>query len=168
DLARIVKSRQVWAALFSRLCALDEQELANTDPNSPDEGVIGEVMTGPTPIRTDSDTASIAKLLKELQGVSLNDIAMFRMPGEAASLSGSTFFSVHADELLKLLQAAFDPYGEQIYGKQIAASDLNITEIAHDETADTKKQTMAEVIEEQKGKIETTAPTESGTDTTNA
>lgn len=156
DLSRIVSSRQVYAALLQRLIAKDEQELINTDPSSPEEGLIGEVMSSATPIRSDTDAEEMVKILVSLKQVPLSSMTMYRMPGEVATLSGATMYSVHKNDLLKLLRQSFDPYGEDIYGKQIEETDLNITEIANDETSNTKKQTVSEVIEKQKGKITTT------------
>lgn len=159
DLTRIINCRQVYAALLQRLIGMESQELLNTDPDSPEEGVIGEVINGATPIRSDTDAETITEILLSLKKVPLSSMTMYRMPGEAATLSGATMFSVHKQDLLKLLQEAFDPYGQQIYGKQISDTDLNITEIANTETSNTKKQTIADVIEQQKGKITTTTTT---------
>lgn len=163
DLSRIVRCRQVYAALLQRLMLLDDQQLLNTDPASVEEGVLGEVMNGSTPIRTDASEEEMVEILLSLKHVPLSSMTMYRMPGEAATLSGSTYYSVHKDELLKLLQQSFDPYGEEIYGQKIDAANLTLTEIANDETGDTKKQTMADVIEKQEGKI--TPPEETPEDT---
>lgn len=168
DLERIISCRQVYAALLQRLISLDSAELLNTDPSSPEEGVIGEVMNGASPIRTDTDGEGITEILLSLKDIPLSSMTMYRMPGEAATLSGATMFSVHKDDLLTLLRESFDPYGEEIYGKPIEEGDLNITEIANDETSNTRKQTVAEVIEEQKGTVTTTTTSSSATDATAA
>lgn len=159
DLTRIINCRQVYAALLQRLMLLDEQELFNTDPASAEEGVLGGVMNGADPIRTDASDEEITEIVLSLKNVPLSSMTMYRMPGEAATLSGSTLYSVHKEELLKLLRESFDPYGEQIYGKQIQESELDVTEIANYESGNTRKQTMAEVIEKQEGRVTTTTTT---------
>lgn len=163
DLSRIISSRQVYAALLQRLIRMDKAELINTDPSSPEEGVIGELMSSSAPIRTDTDAEGITDILVSLKEVPLSSMTMYRMPGEVATLSGANMYSVHKKDLLKLLRQSFDPYGQDIYGKQIEETDLNITEIANDETSNTKKQTVSDVIEAQKGKITTTTTTTKAT-----
>lgn len=163
DLSRIISSRQVYAALLQRLIAKDEKELINTDPSSPEEGLIGEVMSSATPIRSDINAEEMVKILVSLKQVPLSSMTMYRMPGEVATLSGATMYSVHKKDLLKLLQQSFDPYGQEI-GEPIKETDLNITEIANDETSNTKKQTISDVIEKQKGKITTTTTTTKATE----
>ena len=160
DLSRIISCRQVYAALLQRLMAMDKDTLINLDPDSPEEGVIGEVMNGESPMRTDTDAETITDILLELKDVPLSSMTMYRMPGEAATLSGATMFSVYKQDLLKLLRQSFDPYGKEIYGKQIEETDLGVTEIITGGSgASTKKQTTAEVIEKQKGKVTTKATT---------
>ena len=151
---------RVPAALLQRLMAMDKDTLINLDPDSPEEGVIGEVMNGESPMRTDTDAETITDILLDLKDVPLSSMTMYRMPGEAATLSGATMFSVYKQDLLKLLRQSFDPYGKEIYGKQIEETDLGVTEIITGGSgASTKKQTMAEVIEKQKGKVTTKATT---------
>lgn len=160
DLTRIINCRQVYAALLQRILALDSEEMFNTDPYAAEEGVVGEVMRGSNPIRTDATQKEMTEILMSLKNVSPSAVTMYRLPGEVASLSGSRYYSVHKAELLKLLRQSFDPYGEEIYGKSIQSSELNITEIANDETGDTKKQLMKDVVEKQEGfVIKTTDPT---------
>lgn len=166
DLSRIVSCRQVYAALLQRLMAMDKATLLNLDPDSPEEGVVGEVMNGASPLRSDVDAETITDILLDLKDVPLSAMTFYRMPGEAATLSGATMFSVHKQELLKLLRQSFDPYGKEIYGKQIEETDLGLTEITSGGSSNTKKQTVAEVIEKQKGKL-TTTTTKAAADSSN-
>ncbi len=159
DLSRIISCRQVYAALLQRLFKLEEQELFNTNPASPEEGVMGGVMQSANPVRTLATNKEITDIWNSLKKIPFKSMVMYRMPGEVATQNGETLFSVHKEELLTLLRKEFDPFGREIYGKEIQASDLNITEIATTESGDTRKQTMADVVEEQKGIVTTTTTT---------
>lgn len=146
DVARIVRQRQVFLALFQRLCAQTEDELSTES--------LGPVMRGSTPIRVRGDlaTADMIKLVLELAKITPENMTAQLIPGEVASASADSYYSVHRTELVQQLNQYFNPYGETIH-----EADVLITELATGGTADVHFQNLSELVVEQSGSATTTA-----------
>ncbi|MBP5303948.1 MAG: LCP family protein, partial [Clostridia bacterium] len=142
----LVHQRQVYVALFERLFTCDEQVL--------DDDVIYPLMKSSTPIRTkrdqeiSDDINDMIKLLKELNKVERNNIHMYMLPGEGATYNGKRFYSVHKDELCKLLNEHFNPYDTTI-----SEEFLRMTELANTTEAELYEDSFDKLLVEQKGKI---------------
>lgn len=159
DIARLVRQRKVYVALFQRLLATPQQKLI--------DDVIGPLQNGSTPIRTSSREDGLrsmliapsdekmesmtfikafCEMLTDMASINTSDMTLYMMPGEAATLNSVGYFSVHKAELLTLLTDAFNPYG-----RAISESDLQVTEIASEKQSNLYKQTFAELAVTQSG-----------------
>ncbi len=170
DIDRILRQRKVFTALFQRLTASSVEKL--------DDEIFSPLMGGSTPIRMNTDTSALARLLidpskreledmtpgaalaalfRDLADVSLSNVSFYVMPGESGKAGSDTVYSIHKADLAALLQESFNPYGEAI-----AADSLQVTELKNSKKTDTRKQSMEELKVAQSGTATTTttaAPT---------
>lgn len=158
DLERLTRQRKVWTALLQRLSATDENELL--------KNVIQPIMAGANPFRTNTNAASVAKmvagiysgktedmtyataltkLLKNFGTVDLNNATFYILPGNVAKQGSASYFGINKAETIKLLQEKFNPYG-----LEMKEEHLQVNEIATaDGETDTKEQTMKQIAVEQ-------------------
>ncbi len=144
ELETMKKRRQVMFALFERLRdkSADAITLFEASDNTTlTDEIISPLQSGSTPIRTELDPDEIIELLGSLASIPTEDITVYTLPGEATVQNKVTYFTVHMDEMLTLLNDRFNPYGEKI-----TASDIVAKQIDDDEQADMQKQTMAQVL----------------------
>lgn len=153
DVARILRQRQVFLALFQRLCAQSEEELTSES--------LGPVMRGSTPIRVNGDlaTADIIQLVLDLAKIKPENMTVQMIPGEVAAHNSDSYYTIHRTELVAQLNQYFNPYGETIN-----ESDVLITELATGGETNVHLQTLSELVIEQSGSATTT--TEATTNTT--
>lgn len=147
ELKNLTHQRQVYVALFERLMATDEKALY--------DDVLYPLMKGSTPIRTkrdhdiSDDIQLMTNLLLDLNKLDRSAISVCILPGEVATKEGSTFYSVHKEELATLLNQSFNPYGQPL-----AVQDLKMEEISNTEKSDTKTATFDKLLVKQSGVIE--------------
>lgn len=170
DVERMIRQRKVFTALFQRLTASSMEKL--------DDEIFSPLMGGSTPIRMNTDTSALSRLLidpsnreledmtpgtalatlfRDLAEVPLSNVSFYVMPGESGKAGSDTVYSIHKADLAALLQESFNPYGEAI-----SADSLQVTELNNSKETDTRKQTMEELQVAQSGTAATTttaAPT---------
>ena len=159
DIDRLLRQRRVMLALFQRLSAREVKDLK--------DNIIGPLMNGSTPIRSNSGTAAMRSMLikpsnKEMDEMTLSlalstmlhdmgqaqlaDITACVIPGEAASANSVAYYSVHRAELATLLNSSFNPYGIAV-----TEANLQVTELAAGGASDTHTQAMSEIAVPQSG-----------------
>ena len=159
DIDRLLRQRRVMLALFQRLSAREVKDLK--------DNIIGPLMNGSTPIRSNSGTAAmrsmlikpsnkemdemtlslaLSTMLHDMGQVQLTDITACVIPGEAASANSVAYYSVHRAELATLLNSYFNPYGIAV-----TEANLQVTELAAGGASDTHTQAMSEIAVPQSG-----------------
>lgn len=159
DIDRLLRQRRVMLALFQRLSAREVKDLK--------DNIIGPLMNGSTPIRSNSGTAAmrsmlikpsnkemdemtlslaLSTMLHDMGQVQLTDITACVIPGEAASANSVAYYSVHRAELATLLNSSFNPYGIAV-----TEANLQVTELAAGGASDTHTQAMSEIAVPQSG-----------------
>lgn len=154
DRDRMMRQRQVLAALVSRLSRYKVAEMYNTDPAKMD--VFSNVMLGRNPIRMDTTSFGKARLMgsahdgsadnvkfiralaeftHELCKIPLTDMTCSILPGTAIKDGANTVYAVNKSQTVALLNEQMNPRGltldeetigvEQI-GKNPAKADLAI------------------------------------------
>ncbi|MBR2406712.1 MAG: LCP family protein [Clostridia bacterium] len=138
DIARIVRQRKVFLALFQRLCAQSKDQL-NNDTLAP-------LMKGSTPIRTNLSTADTVKLVLDMAKITPDKMTAQVIPGEAASSNANSYYSVHRAELAAVLNADFHPYDNAV-----TEGDLQVTELASGKEANPHRQVLSDIAVDQTG-----------------
>ncbi len=159
DIDRLLRQRRVMLALFQRLSAREVKDLK--------DNIIGPLMNGSTPIRSNSGTAAmrsmlikpsnkemdemtlslaLSTMLHDMGQVQLADITACVIPGEAASANSVAYYSVHRAELATLLNSSFNPYGIAV-----TEANLQVTELTAGGASDTHSQAMSEIAVPQSG-----------------
>jgi len=88
--------------------------------------------------------------------VPFEEMAAYVLPGETASDDGETYYSVHRDEVLTLLNGEFNPHGDPI-----TEGDLNLTELANGKESDLTPTLLSQWVVEQETAVQPTEePTE--------
>ena len=144
----LVRQRQVFVALFARLFATDKQTL--------DDEILYPLMKGSTPIRTHRDlnhpSADVINqmidLVQDLAKIDGNNIHVYVLPGQVASLEGNSYYSVHKSSLVTLLNGAFNPHDAPI-----AEENLRMREIANTQEDKLYEDTFANLLVDQTGAI---------------
>lgn len=141
ELTRIERQRRVFFALFQRLCLQSEEQL-NEDSLLP-------VMKGSTPFRTRTDNDEMLEIIKAWKKIPAENVTAMIIPGQVAKSEGASYYSVHRQQLIDVLNTYFNPYGEEI-----TEAFVQVTEIVTGGTADTKLQTMDKIAVTQSGMTE--------------
>ena len=145
ELDNLLHQRQVYAALFERLFLCNHEQL---------DDVMWYVMNWEHPVRTRRDNIKsddidlMIALVEELATLPRENIAVYLMPGQAATADGAACYSVHKDELAELLNEAFNPGGQPI-----AEEHLKMEELLNTYYCDLHHQTMAELLVTQQGQL---------------
>ncbi len=138
ELKRIERQRRVFLAIFQRLCLQTEEQLT--------EDSLLPVMKGSTPFRTRTNNDEMLEIIEAWKKISAENITAMIIPGQAAKLEGVSYYSVHRQQLIEVLNTYFNPYGEEI-----TEAFVQVTEIAAGGTSDTKLQTMDQIAVTQSG-----------------
>ena len=157
DIARLVRQRKVFGALFLRLIAQSEDKL-NGDTLVP-------LMKGSTPIRMFSDvpSADLVSLVRSMAKITAEDITVQLLPG-GISPSGSSeqYYGVDRAALIEVLNKDFHPYDNPV-----KEADLSVTEVETTGATDVKRQLLSEIVAEQSMMLQPEDETaETGTTTT--
>lgn len=150
DLARIVRSRKVFAALIEKVRALDSSKLRSILEGTDAYKMFG-LQTGKNAISTGNGSAAedinqIVSIFAELKQVSTENMVFYLLPGESAKVGKLSCYSMHRTDLAELLQSAFNPHGEPV-----TESDLGLTELGSGKESDTKRATFAECLPADEG-----------------
>lgn len=145
DIDRFSRFQQVFTAVFQRLFRMKDEQLT--------ADVFQPLMMGSTPMRVAvGDTyADIVKLVRAASVVPFEDMTAYVIPGESATSEGIAYYSVHRQELLALLNAQFNPYGDAL-----TEADLGLTELASGAAADLRETSLSQWVQEQSGATVTT------------
>lgn len=145
DLDRIVRQRQVFLALFQRLCGQTKQEL--------EEESLAPVMRGSTPIRTNMSTADLVALVQKMATVKAENMTAQLLPGESSTFNSDAYYSVHRADLITQLNTYFNPYGETI-----TEADIQVVELAKGSGSDVHFQVLSEIAVDQSNTTTATKP----------
>ena len=118
DLGRISVQRYFFAALARRVSEASVIELAST------------VKAVYPYINTDYSLSDLITLALEYRGVSLENITMLTVPGEALMRDGQSVYSAHKEALAQMLNEYMRPYGDPV-----SADELKIIELADTDTS---------------------------------
>lgn len=145
DLARIVRSRKVFAALVEKVRALDSSKLRSILEGTDSYKMFG-LQTGKNANRTGNGSAAedinqIVSIFAELKQISPENMVFYLLPGESAKVGKLSCYSMHRTDLAELLQSVFNPHGEPV-----TESDLDLTELGSGKASDTKRATFAECL----------------------
>ena len=132
ELERVDRQRQVFLAIFQRLCMQTENQLK--------EDSLIPIMKGSTPFRTRTSQDDMLEIMAAFRKITPDKITAMVIPGEAAKSDGVNYYSVHRAELMEVLNTYFNPYGEPITEK-----DIQSPELASGSKSDTKLQTMDQI-----------------------
>ncbi len=138
DITRMMRQREVFGALLTRIFRLEEDVVA--------EDVVEEVMDSPSAIRTECTTNEICDILKSLGKAGVTGMTVQLLPGEAAD--GNTVYSVHKEELLQTLNTEFNPYSAGL-----SNADLLIPELVNTTASDVRKDALSNTVIDQTGKL---------------
>ena len=141
DLQRIARQRQVFLALFQRLCAQSTEDL-KTDSLLP-------LMKGSTPFRTDTSQDEMLAIVEEFKSISPERITAVTIPGGVAQSEGVSYYSVDREKLIEVLNAYFNPYGATI-----TEAFVQISELAGAGTVNSLPQTMNTIAVSQADTVE--------------
>ncbi len=138
DMARFVRFQQVCTAVLQRLFDMEDSKMA--------ADVFQPLMVGSTPIRVSfsEDYKSIVELVRALSAVPFEEMAAYILPGEAVNESGETYYSVHRDEVMTLLNREFNPHGDPI-----GEGDVNLTELANGTECNLEASLLSQWVTEQ-------------------
>ncbi len=141
EVVRMIRQREVFGAILTRMLRLDEDVLA--------EDVVEEVMDSSSAIRTECTSEEICAIIKSLKKTGVEGMTVQFMPGEVTSdADGYTVYSAHKEELLTTLNEMFNPYSSGI-----SAADLLIPELTNTTASDVRKDTLNNAVVEQTGKL---------------
>lgn len=138
DVARILRQRQLTAALLGRLCDRESGDVRE---------ILKTLMDGSTPIRIDQNTSvdTMVSLIDGLRQAGLAKVTAYLLPGEAVKSGSKSYYSIHTAEFLSLLSAHFNPYG-----RELSATDLHVEELREaTEQADLRAATLDTALSEQ-------------------
>ncbi len=149
DIERFARFQQVCTAVLQRLFAMDDTKMT--------ADVFQPLMVGSTPIRVSfsDDYKSIVELVRAVAAVPFDEMVAYVLPGETASDDGETYYSVHRDDVLTLLNGEFNPHGDPI-----TEGDLNLTELASGKESDLTATRLSQWVVEQETATQPTEPTE--------
>lgn len=157
DIARIVRQRKVFGALFLRLLSQSEDKLTGD--------TLVPLMKGSTPIRMFNDipSADLVKLVRGMSNVTADKITVQLLPGGISSASSEEYYGVDREALIEVLNKDFHPYDNPV-----KEADLGVAEVELTKAVDVQRQTLSEAVVEQSmmPQIGTTATTATGTTTT--
>lgn len=138
DIERFARFQQVCTAVLQRLFAMEDTKMT--------ADVFQPLMVGSTPIRVSfsDDYKSIVELVRAVSAVPFEEMAAYVLPGETASESGETYYSVHRNDVLALLNREFNPHGDPI-----TEGDLNLTELAGGKESDLTASLLSQWVVEQ-------------------
>ncbi len=143
DRARLLRQRQVFAGLFSRLSERKVDALYNTDPKK--EDVLSNVMLGRNPVRYDTSSfgkarlmgvsesrgdgtkyvRALAEFLYDISHVDAENVTVFTLPGVSQKLGTGTVYSVNRAQTMELLQQYMNPYGLSLDEASVTVPQLN-------------------------------------------
>lgn len=136
DLSRVARQRQVFLAMFQRLCAQTDTQLQ--------EDSLLPVMKGSTPFRTRTSNEEIMEIIQSWREVPLASVKAMVLPGKAATLEGVSYYSVYRTQLIEVLNTYFNPYGDKI-----TEADVQVTELVTGAQADIQLQSMDKIAVKQ-------------------
>lgn len=182
DRERMLRQRQVFAALFQRLGANKWDTLYYVDKiTGSTKGAVGKVMLGANPIRANFTSfgkmrllnvgqgaaermklsEAMARFLNEIGQIPLDRFTFSILPGESA-LSGSvTVYSVNRVQTIELLNLQMNPYAITLSDETVKVPQL----VVKQNEVDTVTATLDTVAQEQTGTV-TTATKATATTTT--
>ena len=144
ELEMMTKRRQVMFALFERLRQKSADAVTLFEASDEEvlkDDIITPLQYGSTPIRTELEPDEIVTFLADLSTVEAENVTVYTLPGEATIQNKVTYFTVHLDEMLTLLNKEFNPYGETITQADIVAKQID-----SDEKSNVNEQTMAQIL----------------------
>lgn len=181
DRERMLRQRQVFAAVLQRIGKSSIDDLYSVDKNTgATKGVIGRLMLGADPVRFNTTSfgkmrlldisestannmklsEALARFLHELGQISLDRITFSILPGASATSGSATVYSVNKAQALELLKAQMNPYGLPLDDNTVTIPQLLLKQ----SNVDTVTATLDTYAQEQTGTV--TVTTKATTTTT--
>lgn len=114
DIKRLDMQRYFYAAVFQKLVSF------------PVTDVIKVLPAYMQYVQTDLSLAKMGSVLGKVMKIPVENITMYKVPGESLTYNGQSVYSVHLDMLVQRLNEGFRPYSTPL-----TASDLKVIELAH-------------------------------------
>ena len=173
DRERMLRQRQVFAALLQRLGANKWDSLYYVDKNTGStKGAIGRLMLGANPIRSNFTSfgkmrllnigqgaaermklsEAVARFANEIGKIPLSQITCSILPGESALSGSATVYSVNRAQTIELLNTQMNPYGLTLSDSTVGVPQL----VVKQKEVDTATATLDTVAQEQTGSVTTT------------
>lgn len=136
DLQCMERQRQVYTALLARLMNGEKETVQDH---------LETLMNGSTPIRTATSVKDMMTVIDGFSQATLSRMTVFTAPGEAVKSGSATYYSLHANALLTLLNEKFNPYGITI-----SETDLKAVELKEpSKKSNTDEELLSELLVEQ-------------------
>lgn len=170
DCERMIRQREVLAALIQRLSAADMKDLYVVDKNTgASSGVFADVMLSDVPVRFNTSSFGKAQLLNtsadkvenmklseaiarfalNVGKVPLENITFSILPGRKIVDGTAKYYSVNQAQAIELLNLQMNPYELVLDETTVSVPQL----ITRTEKIDWKTQTLAELAQPQTGNV---------------
>ena len=171
DRERMLRQREVFAALLMRLSDCRLKDLYSVDKNTGStKGVFGKLMLGEYPIRFNSTSfgkgrllgksadrmedvkasEAIARFALEMGEISLDNVTCSILPGQSSKNGSTTVYSVNKKQTVDLLNDQMNPYELTLDDTTVTVSEL----VSKPAKADLETAVLSGLAPEQTGSLE--------------
>lgn len=114
DIGRVRMQRYFWTGMAKKIISTPKSQMISLVPTLTSE------------VESDMTVNQMISILSFLNGVSLADIRIEMLPGEATNnKNGYSIYSVHKKEVADLLNNYFRPHSEKVSAEQLGAVELS-------------------------------------------
>ena len=170
DRERMLRQREVFAAILMRLSECRLKDLYGVDKNTGiTQGVFGKLMLGENPVRYNSTSfgksrllavsadkankmkasEAIARFALEMGEISLDKVTCYILPGERAKSGSTTVYSVNKEQTINLLNEQMNPFGLNLDEYDVTVPEV----VSNPSEADLETSTLADLAPEQTGSL---------------
>jgi len=170
DRSRMLRQREVFAAVLQRIAALEMDDLVHVEDDST-TGIFGRVMIGEYPVRFNSTsfgkeqlihcssneansmktTEAIARFFRQVSEVPLENITCSILPGEEVKSGTATVYTINRQQTIALLNDQMNPYGLALNEETVTAQQA----VNQADKVDLETATLDTVAQPQTGTLET-------------
>ena len=173
DRERMLRQRQVFAALFQRIGNGKLEDLYDVDKNTGStKGAIGQLMLGAHPIRFNTTSfgkerllniseaaankmklsEAMARFLYDIGQIPMEQVTCSILPGQKATSGSATVYSVNRAQTLTLLNDQMNPYGLTLDDTTVKVAQLLLKQ----SESDLATSALSTYAQEQTGTVTTT------------
>jgi anionic cell wall polymer biosynthesis LytR-Cps2A-Psr (LCP) family protein len=167
DRERMLRQRQVIAALWQRLGACGLEDLYFVNDLGSTKGILGQLMTGATPIRFNTTSFGKARLLNiteeeaidmklsdavsrfvwQLTKLDLDKVTFSILPGQSTKIGTLPIYSVNRAQTTELLNQQMNPYGLTLDESPVLVPQA----VENPKESDLTTDTLANFLPDEKG-----------------